>query len=213
MAGRRKEDFAFSESASVSVSAGLLLETGDNNSSPHKRRLVMVRQAKGKKWGIVAGKLVFQPPNVIETAFQTALREMQEETDLGQGDLIDWWFLGNIYVPRRTRLSLGFIFKAILSGEPNRLAQGFVPANSSEIAEVKSFEIDEVLKLLKNTSLIYRPEFNVQLLKFWVFDRICDKYDPWEGEKFAQAVAEARTGFPASVGKIFQNPLPQVRRK
>lgn len=210
MPGRGKEDFAFSESASVSVSAGILLETGDQFTSPHKRRLIMVKQAKGGKWGIVAGKLVFQPQgNITETAFQTALREMQEETDLGLGDLTDWWFLGNIYIPRKTKLSLGFVFKAIVSGEPNRLAQGYVPANSSEIAEIKSFEIDEVLKLLENASLIYRPEFNVQILKFWVFDGICNKYDPWEGKKFAQSVAEARTGLPASVRNIFQNQPPQ----
>lgn len=205
MAGRGKEDFAFSESASVSVSAGLLLETGAENSSSHARRLVLVRQAKGGKWGIVAGKLIFQPQNITETAFQTALREMREETGLGAFDLTDWWFLGNIYIPRQTKLSLGFIFEAIVSGKPDRFAEGYVPARAFEIAEVKSFEIEGVLKLLEDTSLIYRPEFNVQLLKYWAFDRICRKYEPWEGWEFAQSVAEARTGYPASVRKIFQN--------
>lgn len=212
MADTRKEAAPFSESAPVSLSAGLLLETGDEYSSPHARRLVMVRQAQGSQWGIVAGKFIFQPQeNVMETILQTAFREMEEETGLGGSELTHWHFLGHIYIPRKSKLSLGFVFEAMLSGEPDRLTHGYTPPNSAEISQVRSFSIDEVLELLKKTSLIYRPEFNVQLLKFWAFDRICDKYDPWEGEKFAQEVAEARTGFPSSVRNIFHNQLFQGR--
>lgn len=192
----------------ITLSTGLLLETGGVQGFPHKRRLILVQQTGEEKWGIIAGKYEYPPSKVsIETLWQSTLREMQEETDISPNQLVLPRLLGNLYVPRIDRLSMGFVYEAAIKGDFERFDEAFKPTNSQEIEVVKGFTIEEVLKLVSDENLIYRPEFNLGLLKFWAFDRISDKYWPWEGRKFADSIAESWTGFDRNVREIFDNQI------
>jgi len=192
----------------VTLSTSLMLDTGGMQGFPHEKRLILVKQAVEGKWGIIAGKYEYLPSQGLkETLWQSSLRELQEETDIAPNELILASLLGNLYVPRINRLSMGFIYRAAIKGDFDRFDQTYKPTNSHEIEAVKGFTIDEVLKLVSDENMIYRPEFNLGLLKFWAFDRISDKYWPWEGREFADSVAESWTGFDKSVREIFDNQI------
>lgn len=192
------------EQVRVSVSSSLILTTLET--SLLNRRILLVQQAVDGEWGIVAGKLNFDPQsNLVETASEIIIRELSEETDVQEEELEYFSFEGNLYIPRQDKLSLGFIYSAYIKQSLDRFKNGYIPQNSSEIRQVKSFSIDDVVELVNSPRHIYRPEFNIPLMRFWAFEAIYWKYEPWEGSEFAESIAESRTGFDRSCRDIFRN--------
>jgi ADP-ribose pyrophosphatase YjhB (NUDIX family) len=189
----------------VSISASLLLEVGN---IVLDKRLILVKLAKEKKWGIVAGKFQFLPSEeLLETPLETSLREMEEETDIKPQQIDFFSFLGNLHVPRTDKFQLGFIYQARLRESADRFDTGYTPSNFTEIEKVRGFTIDEIVELANNEELVYQPRFNIRLMKFWAFDTIFNKYEVWDGPEFAESVAEGRTGFDRSIRKLFVNQM------
>lgn len=198
----------------TSFSSGLLLDCGIPTLT--NRRLVLAQHAENNQWGIIAGRFLVSPgQRILETAGETINRELKEETDLDKSSLETFFFCGHIYLQVEKKLKLGFIYEAGMYNEAytynnknlDRFNNGYIPSNSDEIILVKGFNIDEVTTLIANKECVYQPGFNIPLLKYWLFETICFKYEPWEGTEFAENIAESRTGLDRSCRNIFRNPI------
>lgn len=124
-----------------------------------------------------------------EDARKALFREIQEETGLDP-ELLK---IGNvpdvIIIPGENKSSIGLVFESNQEHIPIT-SEGFVP-ESLEIALVKPYSVNELLELVHNPDIWYRPEFNLKIVKKWLRNWVDIKYGPFDGPKFVESVINA----------------------
>lgn len=147
-------------------------------------RLLLVRQRTSQQWGPVAGKIGWG-----ETPGDAMRRELEEETNLTQREVVIhrgiWPRLTPIIRPQGA--SFGLIFEGHL--REDLPPEGYAP-ESKEVDLVKQFSIPELVDLVLAPESIYRSDFNLSLIRGWIWDYLSMKY-AFEGSRFCEAVARS----------------------
>lgn len=139
--------------------------------------LLLVRKKNGK-WGLPAGGIrIHNEEDRPETPLEALSRELREETSL------DLPFIDkkpkllavlNHPHPTMQRNSLGIIYKLSFGNDEPELAE---IEDSGEIEQVQFFNLKELRDLLEDDGNIYRPDFNVGIIRWWVRNE-------WVGDYF-----------------------------
>ena len=180
------------------------------------QRLVLVQQRISKKWGIIAGgvKTRFNAhTGLAERPREGAIRELLEETGLPLEVITPIYLAGTMIVPSEGKMRLGWIYQSeidVSSSEHEadlksnyNLIRGFVPKNSEEIFLVRAFTQNQVHGLITHPKRLYKPEFNLPVLRRWLYEILADKCSPWDGDSFAEMVVSGRYGLDRSASEIF----------
>lgn len=166
------------------VSVALLLSNNPENTGVvgFFRELILVRKRDSGKWGLIAGGILEGEDTRV-----AALRELTEETNLG-GESVEIKFRSREIklLPGKEKTSVGIIYEAKVKRVIPR--DGYEP-NSEEIDLVKPFTIEDLLQLRQHPEMIYKPEFNLYLIDYWLWNYLDIKYGFWEGREFAEHIA------------------------
>ncbi len=144
-------------------------------------RLVLVTKKGTGQLGLIAGGI-----EKDEDPFKAAYREAEEEADLPPYFFVILNSRPQVLVsPQSAKSSVGLVYDAELC-EPIPL-EGYDP-KSPEISWVKPYTAEELLPLVRDPKLWYRPEFNLPPVKGWLREYAYYKYGSWEGDRFAHQV-------------------------
>lgn len=198
------------EKLPISISSSLLLST--DSFSIWDKRLVLVQQNDNGKFGLVAGSLEFKPEqSLVETAQGTIKRELTEETDITPDQIFDIYHFTELYLPQKNKFSIGFVFKAKVSEHLYDFEKGYEPTNKEEIINVQGFTLDQLSDIIRESpQIIYKPQYNIPLIKYWAYYQVFDKYSVYDSEEFGHLVAEGRTGFDRSCLNIHHKLLSDL---
>ena len=107
---------------------------------------------------------------------EASYRELKEETgiDADNIDLISHATYTDV-IPSALKTSVGFVFQARLK-KPIQY-EGY-EMQGNEIAYVKPFTRPDLVRLLENPEQIYRPDFNVGAINFWL-NYMKSPFDVW----------------------------------
>lgn len=182
-----RSEFSFGEKERVPIHASVGILIGGSGypfrmAEGFFSQLLLARQKGSQQWGPVAGKLGWG-----ETLRQAAWRELAEETNLTQKEIVlhPGHRLQLTPIIRPQGASLGFIFEGHL--RKDLPPEGYVP-ESKETDLVRQFSIQELVDLLHEPESIYRPDFNLGLIDGWIWSYLSQKY-AFEGPRFCEAVA------------------------
>lgn len=173
---------ATEERVKIHASVGVLVG-GASPGYQSLSTLLLVRQRESQKWGLVAGKLEKR-----ETPEQALWRELWEEANLTPDQIV----LRSIHNPclitqiREEEDSFGLIFRAHLKDDLP--PEGYKP-QSEEIDLVRQFSVDDLVDLVHNPKSVYRPDFNLVLIKDWIMGYLDFRYGTFEGPDFVNAIA------------------------
>lgn len=165
----------------TTTSVALLLSNQEKGLAD--KGLVLVSQRKSGQWGLVAGNL-----ERGENCEQAVWRELQEETGLDRSKVViqKTNLPLAIAIPGDTKTSLGLVYWAyMLTPIP---PDGYEP-KSREIALVKPFSLEEIIELVDKPEDVYRPDFNLLMLHYWLWRYLYHKYADFEGREFAETIA------------------------
>jgi 8-oxo-dGTP pyrophosphatase MutT (NUDIX family) len=165
-----------------SASVAILLE--NMNSRIHSflaGGLILVQKRLTGLIGLPAGHLE------KEDHLSAIHRELREETGLTDQDVKIYGVPDVIVLPGDKKTSIGIVFRGKTLHPIS--AEGY-ESQSPEISFVKPFSIDEILKLIANPELLYRPDFNWGLLNKIVIGFINLKY-AYDSPEFRAAVARS----------------------
>lgn len=167
----------------TTTSSALLL----SNQKPwsHNGELVLVCQRKNDQWGLIAGNL-----EKGENCEQAVWRELQEETGLDSSRVvIQQTNLPRVFtIPGDTKTSIGLVYRSYML---TPIPRGGYEPKSSEVALVKPFSVEEIRELVAKPETVYKPDFNLFMLHYWLWQYYSLKY-AFEGGEFAELVARSR---------------------
>jgi 8-oxo-dGTP pyrophosphatase MutT (NUDIX family) len=175
---------AIKERVRIHASVGVLVG-GAGSGYRSLATLLLVRQKESQKWGLVAGRLQKR-----ETPEEALWRELWEEANLTLEQIV-------LRSPHNPRLitqireeedSFGLIFEARL--KVDLPPEGYTP-QSEEIDLVKQFPIQDLVDLMHNPESIYRPDFNLGLIRGWIMGYLDFRYGTFEGPDFVNALARS----------------------
>lgn len=174
---------AIEERVKIHASVGILIGGADSGYRS-LFSLLLVRQRERQTWGLVAGRL-----KTRETPVEAMWRELEEETNFTPKQIVLQSAHPHLVTQiREEEDSFGLIFRGNLKA--NLPPEGLRPT-SEEIDLVKQFPISNLVDLVHDPESIYRPDFNLELIRNWVMGYLNLRYGTFEGPAFVNAIARS----------------------
>lgn len=174
MAALQKEKEKKREILSSSYSVCLLVQAN------YESGLLFVRQRGTKQWGPIAGGIQKAADGNMESFIGAAIREYYEEAGPNAPELVEPGVMpvGVFLVESGPRTRFGLVLRCSIS--PTQPLSSYERMDSNEIDLVKLFSPLELLELFREPRKIYKPEFNRDLIAYWLREYLIKRYGNYQ---------------------------------